>query len=181
MGISDAGLRGPIGFGAGMEAAHPADLVGADPLRRPGHAFRAEIRAVGKHAGQHGGDVLRRISRPDMGELVGKPGPLMHFPQEIGHLDQRIHLRDFGIDGFRRGGNIAGMRRHDQRAVFHPDAIELAETGAPGQPFEVDVHHLPDVREPGSAVGLDTEAKLILPPQGDKGWLRHEIFVYRPE
>ena len=130
MGISNGCLRGPIAFGAGMEAAHPADLVRADPLRRLGHAFRAEIRAIGKHAGQHGGYVQRRISCPEMGELVGKSGPLMYFPQEIWHLDQRIHVRDFGIYGFRRGGNIAGMRRHDQPAVFHPDAIELAETQA---------------------------------------------------
>lgn len=113
-----------------MEAAHPADLVGADPpLRRPCHAFRAEIRAIGKHACQHGGDVLRRISRPDMGELVGKSGPFMHFPQEIGQFDQRIHVRDFGIEGFRRGGNVAGMRRHDQHAVFHPHTIELPGNG----------------------------------------------------
>ena len=155
--------------------------MGANPLRRPRHAFWAEIRAIGKHAGQHGGDVLRRISRPDMGELVGKSSPLMHFPQEIGHLNQWIHVRDFGIEGFRRCGNVAGMRRYDQRAVFNPHTIELAETGAPGQPFEIDVHHLPDFSQPGSAVGRDTEAELILPLQSDKGWLRHEIFVYRSE
>lgn len=80
MGVSNGGLRGPIGFGADMEAAHPADMVGADPLRRPSHAFRAEIRAIGKHASQHGGYVIWCISRPGMGELVGKSGPLMHVP-----------------------------------------------------------------------------------------------------
>ena len=76
---------------------------------------------------------------------------------------------------------MAGMRRHDHRAVFHPHAIKLAETGPPGQLLEIDVHHLPDVREPGSAVCLDAEAKLILLLQDDKCWLRHEIFVYRAE
>jgi len=80
MRIGHTSLRSPVGFGAGMEAAHPADLMGADAFRRPRHALRAEIRAVGEHAGQHSGDVRWCISRPYMGELVGKTGPFMHLP-----------------------------------------------------------------------------------------------------
>ena len=80
VGIAYGRLRRPVGFGAGVEASHPTNLVGADPLGRSRHAFRAEICAIGKHAGQHGCDVLRPIARTDMGELVGKSGPIMHFP-----------------------------------------------------------------------------------------------------
>lgn len=145
------------------------------------HAFRAEIGAIGKHAGQHSSDVLRHIARPDMGELVGKTGPFMYFPQEIGHLDQRIHFRDFGIEGFRSRRYIAGKRCHDQRAILHLHTIELPETGAPCQLFEVGIHHLPDIGEPGRAVSLNAEPELILLLQGDKSRLRHQMFVDRPE
>ena len=116
-----------------------------------------------------------------MGKLVGKSGPFMHFPEKVRHLDQRIHFRDFGVESFRRGGNVACMWRHDQCAVFHSDAIELPETGSPSQPFEVDIHHLANFREPSRTVARDTEAEFIFLLQGDKGRLRHEMFVYRPE
>lgn len=180
-GLRHSRLCRSVGFGSGVKASHPADLVSADPFGRSRHAFRAEICAIGKHAGQHGGNVLRYISSSDMSELVGESCPFMHFPQEIGDLDQRIHVRDFGVEDFGRGRYIAGKRRHDQRAVLHPDAIKFPETGAPGQLFEIGVHHLPDLSKPGSAVSLNTEPELILLLEGDKSWLWHKMFVDRPE
>ncbi|MET3755387.1 hypothetical protein ABID08_002758 [Rhizobium binae] len=73
------------------------------------------------------------------------------------------------------------MRRHDQCAVFHSDAIQLPEAGSPSQPFEIDVHHLTNFRKPSRTVDRDTEPEFIFLSQGDKGLFRHEMFVYRPE
>jgi hypothetical protein len=132
VGVGHCHLRDAVSFGAGMEAAHPADLMSADTLRRSCHPFWAEIRAVGKYTGQHGGDVLGHIAGPDVGELIRKPSPFMHFPQKIWDLDQRIRLCDFGIQRFGCGRYIAGKRDHDQRAILHPHTIEFPETGLPG-------------------------------------------------
>lgn len=133
MGVGHGRLCRPVGVGAGMEATHPADLMSADALRGSGHPFWAEIRAVGKYTGQHGSDVLGHIASSDVGELVRKPGPLMHFPQEIGDLDQGIHLRDFGIEGCGCGRYIAGKRRHDQRAILLSSHHRVSRNG-PARP-----------------------------------------------
>lgn len=95
MGIGDACLRGPVRFGADVEAAHPADLVGADPLRRPAMRFGPRF-VPSASTPTSMAAMFCGASRPDIGELVGKPDPLIYFPQEIGHLDQRIHLHDYG-------------------------------------------------------------------------------------
>ncbi len=125
MSVGDTGLRGAIGFGAGMEAAHPADLMCADAFRGPRHAFRAEIGAIGKHAGQHGGNILWCISRPDMGELVGESRPFMHFPQQIGYLDQRIHVGDFGIEGSAAAGTalVCGVTIRVPFSILTPSSF----------------------------------------------------------
>jgi hypothetical protein len=82
--VGHAGLRSAIGFRAGVDAAHPADLMGADAFRGSCYALRAEVRALSKHTGNHGGDVLRRISRPDMGRLIGETRPfMMVFPSKV--------------------------------------------------------------------------------------------------
>lgn len=107
MGVSDTGLRRFIGFRSGVETPHPADLMGVDAFRGSRHAFRLEVGTIGEHAGQHGGDVLRRISRPDMGELIGETGPFMHLPEQIGDFHQRIHVADFCIEVLSCGGNVA--------------------------------------------------------------------------
>lgn len=155
--------------------------MGADALGGSCHAFRTEIGAVGEHAGQHGGYILRRISRPDMGELVGKSRPFMHFPQQIGNFDQGVHFGDFGIEGFCRGRNVARPRRHDQGSVFHPHPLKLSIAGTPGQPLQVEVHHLPDFRQPCRTVALDSETELAFLLQGNEGQLRYQMFVDRAE
>lgn len=83
MGIRHAGLGRPVGLGSGMKSAHPTDLMCTDPLGGSRHAFWAKIGAIRQHAGEHGGDVLRRIARPDMRELVCKSGPFMHLPEKV--------------------------------------------------------------------------------------------------
>ena len=59
MGVGHTCLRCAIGFRAGMEHAHPSDLMGADPLGGSGHTFRAKIGGVRERAGEHGRNVLR--------------------------------------------------------------------------------------------------------------------------
>ena len=103
----------------------------------------------------------------------------MHFPQEIRDLNQRIHLRDFGIQGFGCGRYIAGKGCHDKRAILHSHTIEFPETGLPGQAFEVGVHRLPNLCQPGSAIAWNTKAELVFFLQGDKGRPRHQIFIDR--
>ena len=101
--IRHASLRRMVGLGTCVETSHPSDLVGTDPLGRTRHALRTEVRTVGNHTGQHRGDVLWHIPCPHMGEQVGKPGPFMHFPQQVRNFDERIYLADFGIEGVGRG------------------------------------------------------------------------------
>ncbi len=145
--IRHTGLRRPVSFRSSVKGAHPPDLVSADPFRRSCHAFGSEVRAVRQNAGEHCGDVLRRISRPDMRELVGESGPVMHFPQKVGYFDQRVHVADFDVQFICCGRNIARTRRHDQGSGFQLDAIELSIASAISQALEIKVRYLLDFRE----------------------------------
>ncbi|GLR61950.1 hypothetical protein GCM10007919_66800 [Rhizobium indigoferae] len=151
------------------------------PFEAPAMRFGAEIGGICEHAGQHGGYILRRISRPDMRELIGESGPFMHLPEQIRDFDQWIRFADFGIESFSRGGNVAYPGRHDQRSVLHPHALELSVAGAPGQPLQVEVHHLPDLGQPSRTVARHAETQFVFFLECDEGRLRHQIFIDRPE
>lgn len=164
-----------------MEGAHPTDLMRTDPLGGSRHAFRAKIGAIRQHAGEHGGDVLRRIPCPDMRELICKSSPLMHLPEKVGHFDQRIHFADFDVQLIRCGGNIARPRRYDQGSSLQPDAIELSIAHAISKALEIEVHRLPHFGEPRGAIALYAETELAFFLHGEERGLGHEVFVYRPE
>src|SRR5690606_2966339 len=114
MGVGHAGLGGAVGFGSGMEGPYPAYLVSADALRSSGHALWSQIRRIRKYAGQHSRYVLWSVCRAHMRELTGESSPLMHFPQKVRDLDQRIHLADFDVQVLGRRGNLAGAGCYDQ-------------------------------------------------------------------
>ncbi len=73
------------------------------------------------------------------------------------------------------------MRRYNQGSILHSHALKLSIAGAPGQPLQVEVHHLLGFRQPCRAVGLDAETKLVFLLQGNKGRLRHQMFINRSE
>ena len=61
----------------------------------------------------------------------------------------------------------------------YPHTIEFPETGLPGQAFEVGVHRLPNLCQPGSAIAGNTKTELVFFLQDGKGGFRHQIFIDR--
>ncbi|OWK25780.1 hypothetical protein AJ87_01240 [Rhizobium yanglingense] len=181
MGIGHACLRRPIGFGPGVKGSHPADLVGADAFRRAGHPLRTKVCGIRQYAGQHGRYILRRVSGADVGELIGKRGPLMHLSEQVWNLDQRIHLTDLGVQIFGRGRNIACVRCDDQRSGIKANTFQLSGPCAIGEALEVEVQHLSRLVQPGRTIAINTEPELVLFFHGDECRLRHEVFIDRSE
>lgn len=97
-----------------------------------------------------------------MREVFGEASPIVHFPQEVRHLNHRIHIADLGIQFLGRRRNLASRWCHDQRSGFKTNTFELSGPCSVRQALQVEVEHLASLREPGRAVSLDTKSESIL-------------------
>lgn len=153
----------------GMEHAHPADLMGADPFRCARRAFRPEISGVRECAGKHSSDVLRYVARSHMGELVGKARPLMHLSEKIRHLDERVYVVQLKIQFLGRGGNSLanGVTGRVPASRRTPSSLPFRARCA--RRFRLKSSNCCILREPLRAVELDAEAELVHRPKCRSG------------
>ena len=79
----------------------------------------------------------------------------MHLHQEIGHLDQRVHVGQFPFQLLGGGRHIAGQGSDDELSSLKPDAFELAVAGAIGEPLEVEVERLTRLAEIRDGITLN--------------------------
>ena len=181
MPVGDAGLGQFVRLRPGMEDPFPGNLLRAHSFRGGRHAPGAEVGRIGQYPGQHGWDAAWRFLSTDVREPIGKPSPGMNLHQEIGHLDQRVHIGQFPLQLLGSGGHVAGQRSNDELSGVKPDAFELAVAGAIGEPLEVEVERLPRLGKIGDGILRHTEPEIVRGFQGGEGWLRHQLFVHGPE
>lgn len=116
-----------------------------------------------------------------MREAICKAGPFMHFPQEVGNLDQRKRVADLGIQFVGRRRNLASSWCNDQRPGFKTNTFELSGPCSVRQTLQVEVEHLMRFGKPLRAVTLDGQSKAILLLHGGECRPGHKMLVDRPE
>lgn len=179
--IGDGRLRRGVSFRPSMECAHPADLMRADPFGCARHSLRTEVGRIGQHAGQHCRDIPWDVACANMREEIRKAGPFMRFPQQVGNLDQRVHIADFGIQFLGGGRNFANGRRDDQGTCFKTNTFELPGPCSVRQALQIEVEHLARFGKPHRAITLDAQSEAILLLHCVECRPRHQMLVDRPE
>ncbi len=130
---------------------------------------------------EHGGDIFRDVAGANMREQIRKAGPFMHVSQQIGNLDQRIHVADLGIQLLGGHRNFADNWCDDQRSGIKTNSFELAGSRSVRQTRQVKVEHLPGFGKPLRAISLDAQSETILLLHRDKCRPRHQMLINRPE
>lgn len=60
--IGNRCLRSTICLRSGVEGAHPADLVSADPLGCARHSLGAKVRRISQYTSERGRDIFRDVA-----------------------------------------------------------------------------------------------------------------------
>ena len=160
MPVGDAGLRQLVGLRPGMEDPLPGDFLRVTPFEAAAIRFAPRLVASARTPASIAGMLRRRFLGADVREAIGKPGPGMHLHQEIGHLDQRVHVGQFPFQLLGGGRHIAGQGSDDELSRLKPDAFELAIAGAIGEPLQVEVERLTSLAKIGDGITAERQARV---------------------
>ncbi len=116
-----------------------------------------------------------------MREEIRKAGPFMHVSQQVGILDQRIHVADLGIQFLGGHRDFAGGWCDEQRSGLKTNSFELSGSGSVRQTVQVEVEHLTGFGKPLRAISFDAQSETILSLHRDECRPRHQMLVNRPE
>jgi hypothetical protein len=81
----------------------------------------------------------------------------MNLHEEIGHLDQRVHVGQFPLQLLSGGWHVARQWGDDQLSGLKEYAFELAIAGAIREPLQVEVQGLPRLGKIGDGILWYTE------------------------
>ncbi|MCV9967043.1 hypothetical protein OIU34_35005 [Pararhizobium sp. BT-229] len=95
-----------------------------------------------------------------MRELIGEPGPLVDFFEQVRNFNGWIHTAKFPIQFLGLCGDFARERCDAQLAVFKADAVTFAVSGTIGELLEIEVGNLGCLGKVGCAIGRVPAAAL---------------------
>src|ERR1700689_3977533 len=114
-----------------------------------------------------------------MGELVGQPGPTIDLGEQIRNVDIGQEAVELPLKRLGSFWNLTFQRRHDQRAVHEPYALELSGASAIGELLELKIERPPHRVEPYRRIARHAKVQAIGVLLFGEGARRHQIFVER--